>query len=94
MGVNFKRKKMIRELKKQISLKKRRLRDRSKWWEELRVKDIGEEKADRIMKNLDRQKKILDRMTSLLSELNQLERDSKITKVKTVLKLEKLFERA
>lgn len=85
---------MNQELRYQITIAKRRLRDRRNWWEEQKLKDVGQEKATRIMENLDRQKKLLDRMTTMLYELNKLQRDGKLSKVKMDIKLEKLYQLA
>jgi hypothetical protein len=82
---------MFNEVRKLISLKKRRLRDRKKWWEDLKISDIRAEKADKMIESIDRQRKLLTKMQKLLSEFNQLERESKITKVNADIKLEKLY---
>jgi hypothetical protein len=44
-----------------------------------------------MIESIDRQRKLLTKMQKLLSEFNQLERESKITKVNADIKLEKLY---
>lgn len=79
---------MFRDIRKLLTLKKRRLRDKYRWWGDMKISDPRAKKAEIILDNFEKQKEILTQMDSLLSQLNKLERSSEVVRINAMLKYE------